>query len=99
MTSFAGGLPARKAFPVAEIAEATRIALAEEGTAAPQDATTEGDPRPRGWIAERMNRTSGTALEEQQGRVDALPAEVYDRGRGALISTRIESFSRGRLPG
>ncbi len=54
--SFAGGLPAPEHFPVAEVIEANRLVLEEEGAKALQYAPTEGYLPLRTWIAERMNR-------------------------------------------
>lgn len=61
--SFAGGLPAPELFPVEDIIEATVKVLREEGQAALQYATTEGYAPLRRWIAQRVNKTRGTALE------------------------------------
>ena len=60
--SFAGGLPAPELFPVEEIIEACVSVLREDGRTALQYATTEGYAPLRGWIAERLNRTRGTAF-------------------------------------
>ena len=59
--SFAGGLPAPEHFPVAEVIEANRLVLEEEGAKALQYAPTEGYLPLRTWIAERMNRNLQTA--------------------------------------
>jgi 2-aminoadipate transaminase len=53
--SFAGGLPAPELFPVAEIMEATRRVLSEDGEAVLQYTTTEGYRPLRRWIADRLN--------------------------------------------
>lgn len=63
MISFAGGLPAPELFPVAEIIEASRRVLEEDGRSALQYSTTEGFAPLREWIASRMNATRGTRLD------------------------------------
>lgn len=60
--SFAGGLPAPELFPVAEMDEATRLVLAEQGTTALQYSTTEGHAPLRAKLAARMNLKGGTRL-------------------------------------
>ena len=52
--SFAGGLPAPELFPVEQMMEASIAVLKENGRAALQYSTTEGFPRLREQIAERM---------------------------------------------
>jgi len=52
--SFAGGLPAPELFPVEEIEVASKTVLEENGRAALQYSTTEGFPRLREQIAQRM---------------------------------------------
>ena len=52
--SFAGGMPAPELFPTEQIMEAARIVLEEKGQEALQYGTTEGIPRLREQIAERM---------------------------------------------
>jgi len=56
MISFAGGLPAPEAFPVAEIAAATARVLAEHGALALQYGTTEGYRPLREMIVRHMDR-------------------------------------------
>lgn len=51
--SLAGGLPSPDGFPVAAIAEATAVELAEDPDGALQYATTEGHPPLRRWVAEQ----------------------------------------------
>ncbi len=58
--SFAGGLPAAESFPLDDIARAAREVLHEDGAAAVQYSTTEGDPELRASLAARMNRLRGT---------------------------------------
>ncbi len=62
--SFAGGLPAPELFPVEEIIEASRRVLQEEGRSALQYSATEGYGPLRAWIADRVNKTRGTRLDE-----------------------------------
>ncbi len=62
--SFAGGLPAPELFPVEEIIEASRCVLQEDGRSALQYSTTEGYAPLRAWIADRVNKTRGTSLDE-----------------------------------
>ena len=52
--SFAGGMPAPELFPVEQMMEASMAVLKENGRAALQYSTTEGFPRLREQIAERM---------------------------------------------
>jgi 2-aminoadipate transaminase len=53
--SFAGGLPAPDSFPTAEIAEIAREVLEQDGAAALQYGTTEGDNRLRQVLVDRYN--------------------------------------------
>ena len=52
--SFAGGMPAPELFPVEQVMEASMAVLKEQGRAALQYSSTEGYPRLRQQIAERM---------------------------------------------
>ena len=52
--SFAGGMPAPELFPVEQMMEASMAVLKENGRAALQYSSTEGFPRLREQIAERM---------------------------------------------
>ena len=52
--SFAGGMPAPELFPVEEMMEASMAVLKENGRAALQYSSTEGFPRLRQQIADRM---------------------------------------------
>ncbi len=52
--SFAGGMPAPELFPVEQMIEASRIVMEESGRKAMQYSTTEGFPRLREQIAQRM---------------------------------------------
>lgn len=57
--SFAGGMPAPELFPVDKIKAATNAVLDEQGTVALQYSSTEGFPRLREQIAERMEAKNG----------------------------------------
>ena len=61
MISFAGGLPSPDSFPVEDIRRVTAEVLEEEGRAALQYGTTEGDNKLRTLIAER-HRKDGLEL-------------------------------------
>ena len=52
--SFAGGMPAPELFPVEQVMEASMAVLKEQGRAALQYSSTEGFPRLRQQIADRM---------------------------------------------
>ena len=54
ITSFAGGLPAPELFPVEDLRVASDLVLKESGPVALQYATTEGNPKLRTQIAERL---------------------------------------------
>jgi 2-aminoadipate transaminase len=56
MISFAGGLPSPDSFPIGDIRKITAEMLDEEGTAALQYSTTEGDNKLRMLLAERHKR-------------------------------------------
>jgi 2-aminoadipate transaminase len=61
--SFAGGLPNRKLFPVAEIRAATLAVLDTDAADALQYSTTEGYAPLRKWISDRYARTLGLAVD------------------------------------
>ena len=52
--SFAGGLPAPELFPVAQVAAAADVALAQYGARALQYGQSEGLPQLREWISQEM---------------------------------------------
>lgn len=54
IVSFAGGMPAPELFPVEQVMEASMAVLKENGRAALQYSSTEGFPRLRQQIADRM---------------------------------------------
>lgn len=57
--SFAGGMPAPELFPIDKIKAATNAVLDEQGKVALQYSSTEGFPRLREQIAERMGAKNG----------------------------------------
>ncbi|MCU6707242.1 PLP-dependent aminotransferase family protein [Paenibacillus sp. J5C_2022] len=65
MISFAGGLPDSALFPLAEIAKARDAVLSQQAKEALQYSVTEGYAPLRDWIADRMNRKHGTAMDRE----------------------------------
>lgn len=63
--SFAGGLPAPETFPVEEMAGIATELLEREGRKALQYSTTEGDPRLRALLAERMRSSHGIEVSAE----------------------------------
>ncbi len=63
--SFGGGLPAPELFPTMEIADAARVVMERYGAAALQYSVTEGIPEMRGWVADRLTRRFGRAVEAE----------------------------------
>ncbi|HSO77871.1 MAG TPA: hypothetical protein VLQ76_04835, partial [Bacteroidales bacterium] len=55
MISFAGGLPSPESFPIEDVKKIAAEVLEEEGAAALQYGTTEGDSKLRKLLAERHN--------------------------------------------
>jgi 2-aminoadipate transaminase len=93
--SFGGGLPAPESFPIEEIKSVVTEVLEREGTRALQYSTTEGDPRLRAIIAQRMNSRLGTAVEaddilvtsgSQQG-LDLTGKVMLDEGDEVLCES------------
>jgi DNA-binding transcriptional MocR family regulator len=76
--SFAGGLPAPELFPIDGFRAACDEVLRNEGQQALQYSTTEGCPRLREAIAERMNRTRGTSIEADDVLVTAGSQQGLD---------------------
>jgi 2-aminoadipate transaminase len=60
--SFAGGLPAAELFPAAKMATVAASVLETEGCRVLQYSPTEGDPKLREAIAERLNAAQGTSF-------------------------------------
>ena len=60
--SFAGGLPAAELFPAAKMAKVAASVLESEGCRVLQYSPTEGDPKLREAIAERVNAAQGTSF-------------------------------------
>ena len=93
--SFAGGLPAPELFPVEKIKEATDIVLEEAGRQALQYGITEGYPKLREQIAERLYANNGikTSVENitlvagsQQG-LDFIGKMFIDPGDVVLMES------------
>ena len=61
--SFGGGLPAPELFPTEEIAECTREVMRDVGSLALQYSVTDGIPRLRQWVAERLTHHIGATFE------------------------------------
>jgi len=92
--SFAGGLPAPEAFPVADLARAHAEVFAREGAAALQYSTTEGFGPLRAWVAERMRRRGLTASAEQilitsgsQQGIDLVARVLLDPGDAVVVES------------
>lgn len=62
MISFAGGLPSPDSFPIEDIKKITSEMMDEEGAAALQYGTTEGDIKLRTLLVERHNQKDGLSL-------------------------------------
>ena len=63
--SFAGGLPAPELFPIDDIRVASDLVLKESGRVAVQYATTEGNPRLREQIAERLGEKNNIRTDKE----------------------------------
>ena len=90
--SFAGGLPAPEAFPIAELARAHAETFDREGAAALQYSTTEGFAPLRAWIAERMRKRGLAATPEQvlittgsQQGIDLVAKVLLDPGDTVVV--------------
>lgn len=90
--SFAGGLPAPEAFPIAELARAHADVFAREGASALQYSTTEGFGPLRAWVAERMRKRGIAATPEQvlitsgsQQGIDLLARVLLDPGDAVVV--------------
>ena len=103
--SFAGGLPAPEAFPVAAMARAHADVLAHDGAAALQYGATEGYGPLREWIAQRMTgrgllSAAGNVLVtagSQQG-IDLVAKALLDPGDVVILEepsylAALQSFS------
>ncbi|MGZ6142258.1 MAG: aminotransferase-like domain-containing protein [Myxococcales bacterium] len=103
--SFAGGLPAPEAFPVAEMARAHADVLAREGGAALQYGATEGFGPLRAWVADRVTRRGLPATPEQvlitagsQQGLDLVGKALIDPGDVVVVEApsylaALQSFS------
>src|SRR5476651_817992 len=95
--SFAGGLPAPEAFPIAAMARAHAEVLAKDGAAALQYGPTEGYAPLRAWIAERMTSRGLPASAEQvlvttgsQQGIDLVGKTLLDPGD--LVAVEAPSY-------
>ena len=61
--SFGGGLPAAELFPVDDISAAQNRVMRARGAAALQYSVTEGIPELRAWVAQRLHRQHGVAID------------------------------------
>ena len=103
--SFAGGLPAPEAFPVAAIAQAHADVLAKDAAAALQYGPTEGYGPLRAWVAERMTRRGRPSRAEQvlitagaQQGIDLVGKALIDPGDTVVVEApsylaALQSFS------
>jgi 2-aminoadipate transaminase len=91
--SFAGGLPNRNLFPMAEIKAATIKVLDEAGKDALQYSSSEGYPELRRWIADRYRAKKDIVVSpdnilittgSQQG-LDLLGKTILNKGDGVVI--------------
>lgn len=87
--SFAGGLPAPTLFPIAEIDQAARSVLREQGAKALQYSTTEGYMPLREWIAERYPKVTAEQVQiisgSQQG-LDLVAKVLLDPGDTVVVA-------------
>ena len=83
--SFAGGLPAPELFPVAEMGEAIRRILKEEGQQALQYSTTEGYLPLRQKLAERMNVKCGIRASADEVLITTGAQQALDLTGKLLI--------------
>lgn len=93
--SFAGGLPAPELFPVEKIKEATNAVLDEEGRQALQYGITEGYPKLREQIAERIYAKNGikadisniTLVAGSQQGLDFIGKMLINPGDAVLMES------------
>ncbi len=91
--SFAGGLPNPALFPVAALKDATAAVLDEEGEAALQYTSTEGNAELRTWIAERYRTCQGLHIDPaqilitngSQQALDLIGKVLLDAGDGVVL--------------
>jgi 2-aminoadipate transaminase len=87
--SFAGGLPAARAFPLAEMARASARVFARHGEAALQYGPTEGLAALREWVAARHGVDAARVLitTGSQQALDLLGKVLIDPGSAVLVET------------
>lgn len=100
MISFAGGLPSPDSFPVEDIRRVTAEVLEEEGRAALQYGTTEGDNKLRTLIAER-HRKDGLELALENMLITTGSQQALDLcgkifiNRGDVVLCGLPSYLGG----
>jgi len=78
MISFAGGLPSPDSFPIEDIKKVTVEILDEDGAAALQYGTTEGDIRLRTLLADRHNLKDGLSLSPNNVMITTGSQQALD---------------------
>ncbi len=100
MISFAGGLPSPDSFPIEDIRRVTSEVLEEEGRAALQYGTTEGDTRLRALLAER-HRKDGLELAPENIIITTGSQQALDLcgkifiNRGDVVLCGLPSYLGG----
>lgn len=101
MISFAGGLPSPDSFPVDDIKQVTSEILEEDGAAALQYGTTEGDIRLRTLLAERHNMRDGLSLSPNNVIITTGSQQALDLcgkifiNRGDVVLCGLPSYLGG----
>jgi len=100
MISFAGGLPSPDSFPIDDIKRVTSEVLDEEGRAALQYGTTEGDSKLRALLAER-HRKDGLELAPENILITTGSQQALDLcgkifiNRGDVVLCGLPSYLGG----
>ncbi|NLE35116.1 MAG: PLP-dependent aminotransferase family protein [Bacteroidales bacterium] len=100
MISFAGGLPSPDSFPIEDIKRVTSEVLDEEGRAALQYGTTEGDSKLRALLAER-HRKDGLELAPENILITTGSQQALDLcgkifiNRGDVVLCGLPSYLGG----
>jgi 2-aminoadipate transaminase len=101
MISFAGGLPSPDSFPIEDIKMVTAEILDEDGAAALQYGTTEGDIRLRTLLAERHNLKDGLSLSPNNVMITTGSQQALDLcgkifiNRGDVVLVGLPSYLGG----